>query len=247
MKSMMESARKDDRRETARGTRLLRGYLHKTSNSLCGIKGYASLIARQGAGDGDQAAWAAKIIREVERMETIFRTVGDMTQPVADAAPAVGLADVLTVAVAEAQAAYPDLEIDLRAVPEVPTLLPAADLRLALHELLANCAEGCRGDDGATRVLITVAAEPTGRHVLRVEDDGPGMGPELQSHATDPFVTTKRDRPGVGLTRVETLLDMYGLAWHLHSEPGVGTCVTCEVAGESEWNPEEHRRGRKAD
>ena len=61
MKSMMETVRKDDRRETARGTRLLRGYLHKTSNSLCGIKGYASLIAREGAGDGDQAAWAAKM------------------------------------------------------------------------------------------------------------------------------------------------------------------------------------------
>jgi len=35
---------------------------------------------------------------------------------------------------------------------------------------------------------------------------------------------------GVGLTRVETLLDMYGLAWAMRSAPGVGTTVTLEVA-----------------
>ena len=49
--------------------RLLVGYLHKTSNTLCGIKGYASLIAGRES-DGEQAGqWARKIIFEVERME----------------------------------------------------------------------------------------------------------------------------------------------------------------------------------
>ncbi len=246
MKSLLQKDLRDDRTDEAPGNRLLRGYLHKTSNSLCGIKGYASLIARDGAGDGDQAAWATKIIREVERMETIFRTVGDLTRPVADAVPGGGLAEELAVAVARARRVHPGLDVELGPVPDVPALLPAADLQLVLRELLANSAEGRRGDDGARRVRVTVNAEPTGTQVLRVADDGPGMGPELTARATDPFVTTKRDRPGVGLTRVETLLDMYGLAWHLDSEPGRGTTVTCQVTGRPEGIPVHCGQGRKA-
>ncbi len=59
--------------------RLLVGYLHKTSNTLCGIKGYASLIADREAATGEAGLWARKILLEVERMEEIFRSVGDLT------------------------------------------------------------------------------------------------------------------------------------------------------------------------
>ena len=60
--------------------RLLVGYLHKTSNTLCGIKGYASLIADRERSGGEAGQWARKIILEVERMEDIFRSVGDLTR-----------------------------------------------------------------------------------------------------------------------------------------------------------------------
>ena len=65
----------------SRDRRLLRGYLHKTSNSLCGIKGYASLIAAPAVDDDPAVVWARKIISEVEKMEQIFRSVGDLTTP----------------------------------------------------------------------------------------------------------------------------------------------------------------------
>jgi signal transduction histidine kinase len=228
------------------GTRLLRGYLHKTCNSLCGIKGYASLIARQAAGGADEVAWATKIIREVERMEAVFRTVGDLTRPSDELGPVAGLGSVVAEAAAAAAAGRPRLLILREELPEVPTLLPAADLRLVLLELLANCAEGRDGDDGAGQVSITAATEPTGRTVLRIVDDGPGLAPELLAVAADPFVTTKPDRAGVGLTRVDTLMDLHGLAWHLHSVPGVGTTVTCEVAGPLERAAAATNQGRKA-
>ena len=210
--------------------RLLRGYLHKTSNSLCGIKGYASLIAGEEAPVADAARWAQRIIREVERLERIFRSVGDLTAPAAPQDGACDLGQAVAGAVARAAAARPEVEIATAALPAAELLLPAADLRLVLGELLANAAEGRDGERGARRVDVTAATGPDGRVALTVAADGPGMEPELVGQAADPFVTTKEGRPGVGLTRVETLLDMYGLAWHLGSEPGRGTSVTLEVA-----------------
>jgi hypothetical protein len=56
------------------------------------------------------------------------------------------------------------------------------------------------------------------------------MNKELLEQASSPFVTTKDNHPGMGLTRIETLFDMYGLHWALDSACGRGTCVTLEVA-----------------
>ena len=61
-------------------------------------------------------------------------------------------------------------------------------------------------------------------------DDGPGMALDLLAQAIDPFVTTRDGQLGIGLARVDTILDMYGLGWGLRSAPGLGTTVTLEVA-----------------
>ncbi len=229
MPELVMDKRKVDRQNGPQG-RLLRGYLHKTSNSLCGIKGYASLIA----GDADlgpgAARWARRIISEVERLEHIFRSVGDLTAPTAPRESALDLAQLVEQVVREAAAARPGVLVTAGAMPDALLLLPAADLRLVLRELVANGAEGRDGTAGAAAITITATVQPTGHVAVRVRDDGPGMAPELAAQVVDPFVTTKDGHTGVGLTRVETLMDMYGLAWHLGSEPGRGTSVTLEVA-----------------
>jgi signal transduction histidine kinase len=63
-----------------------------------------------------------------------------------------------------------------------------------------------------------------------IRDDGPGMPRELLTQVVDPFVTTRRGRLGIGLARVDTIMDMHGLGWGLRSVPGLGTTVTLEVA-----------------
>ena len=65
--------------------------------------------------------------------------------------------------------------------------------------------------------------------ILRIEDNGSGIHEDVVSNVFDPFVTTKDDHHGVGLTRVDTLMDMYGLEWFLESEEGKGTRVMLEV------------------
>jgi signal transduction histidine kinase len=56
------------------------------------------------------------------------------------------------------------------------------------------------------------------------------MPPELLAQAIDPFVTTREGRLGIGLARVDTIMDMHGLGWGLRSVPQQGTTVSLEVA-----------------
>ena len=210
--------------------RLLRSYLHKTSNSLCGIKGYAGLIASPDQDTDKAAGWARKIIREVERMEAIYRSVHDLTAPRGNPDRGVDLPALLDDVFRVCERRCPGLQVLCGRVPRASLLLPKGDLCLVLTELLLNAVEGDDGAGRPVRVEVTASRGPGDRLALRLRDDGPGIGPELLNQACDPFVTTKEGHLGVGLTRVQTLLEMYGLAWALTSVPGAGTTATLEVA-----------------
>jgi len=224
--STLEVSRPAGVRRDRRG-RLLRGYLHKSSNSLCGIKGYASLIAGGPQTAGRTSAWARKIIAEVERLENIYNSVQDMAFP--EPTPGIERVD-LALVIADALNAAARRNENLRVGPlprmKGELLLPAGDLRQVLDAILDNSAQS-RPDP----VEVTLSLNASDQHLaLAVEDDGPGMAPELLTQVIDPFITTRPGRLGIGLSRVDTIMDMHGLGWGLRSVPQVGTTVTLDIA-----------------
>jgi len=215
--------------KTAQG-RLLRGYLHKTSNSLCGIKGYASLIAEENFRTRSATHWARKIIAEVERMEEIFHSVGDLTGSRQISDLEVNLSSVVGEVTRQCRRTFSNLEIFTGAIPGGEILLPAVDLALILQEIIKNSSESAVNAEDTIRVEISSETLPTGRIALTIRDDGPGIPAEMLGQVTDPFLTSKIGHLGIGLARVETLVEMYDLAWALRSTPGQGTLITLETA-----------------
>jgi len=212
--------------------RLLHGYLHKTSNSLCGIKGYASLIASGQKPHPLVSSFAQKILAEVEKMEEIYHSVQDMAFPALGEAAGSDLQTTIDGAVAASRQRFPNLRITCGVIPASAMLLPARDLQMAIVELLANSAESrheAAGPQPVTVALNTVT-NGDGRLELTIRDDGPGLEAEMRAQAGIPFVTTKNGHLGIGLARIDTIMDMYGLAWRLDSRPGQGTNVVLEVA-----------------
>lgn len=210
--------------------RLLVGYLHKTSNTLCGIKGYASLIADREMPEDQAGLWARKIIREVERMEEIFRSVGDLTRGRQNPDTGIDLPKYITQTAITCAESLDAVDVQIGNIPEGELRMPAADLALVLRELLTNCAESAWSYAPEVRVDLKGVVRSGDRLFLEIQDNGCGMNPELREQAPSPFVTTKDNHHGVGLTRMETLMEMYGLQWELHSEEGQGTRVIMEVA-----------------
>ncbi len=217
------------RNDVSNDRKLLYGYLHKTSNSLCGIKGYASLISEPGISVEHAMRWARKIVGEVERMEAIYHSVGQLTNAPRKSETELDIRDVLDTVTRQCELEFPNLQVYHRNLPKLEMLMPAADLAQVIQEIVKNSAESNIPNEIPVRVAINWSIQPTGFLTLTISDNGPGIGPALLKQISDPFLTTKDGHLGIGLTRVETIMDMHDLNWIVTSNPGNGVTVTLEI------------------
>jgi len=103
-------------------------------------------------------------------------------------------------------------------IPEDP--MPAAIDREMLHRMLTNvvqnAAQALRDARKAAsagklgRVAVRAHKDGAGFYVITVDDDGPGITPSLREVLFDPYVTTKRDGTGLGLTIVKKIVVDHG-------------------------------------
>lgn len=100
-------------------------------------------------------------------------------------------------------------------------------------ELLRNAAFSLKGHGGVVEVRTRVE---NGHAVLEVQDDGPGMAPEILENIFVPYFTTHRGSHarGLGLTMVFGMVRRYGGEVTCESAPGAGTVFrirlpVCEV------------------
>lgn len=108
--------------------------------------------------------------------------------------------------------------------PEACGAMPRRGLARAVRALLANAVEATRSTSGAVRVR---ALPRDGGWRLQVEDEGPGMAPEVRTRAGEPFYTTKPAGAGMGLGLflARTFAEQLGGGLEIQSEPGQGTCA----------------------
>jgi two-component system sensor kinase FixL len=79
---------------------------------------------------------------------------------------------------------------------------------------------------------LTVAANRLGEMVeLRVTDRGPGLPATVRERLFQPFVTTKPDGMGVGLSVCRAIIEAHGGELHAEDAPGGGTIFRFTVPG----------------
>jgi nitrogen fixation/metabolism regulation signal transduction histidine kinase len=99
-------------------------------------------------------------------------------------------------------------------LPRVEPAPPASAVRVSgdkmlLKRALTNLVDNAR-EAGATRIRVTWGAD-NGRAWLIIDDDGPGVAPDMIAKLFDPYVTNKERGTGLGLAIVKkTLLDHGG-------------------------------------
>ena len=112
-----------------------------------------------------------------------------------------------------------------------PTVLPklrtgATELTQVLINLIANGAQALtrRGLPGGK--LKVIAADVEGMLRFTIEDDGPGMSPEILSRVGTPFFSTRSDGTGLGVAQCRRLVERDGGELTIRSTEGVGTTVS---------------------
>ena len=88
------------------------------------------------------------------------------------------------------------LEVD--AAPVRPALADPGRILQVILNLGKNALDAIH-EFGGTRVTLSCASAPDDQVALCVEDDGPGIPPELQERMFEPFISTKGPGKGTGL------------------------------------------------
>ncbi len=127
---------------------------------------------------------------------------------------------------------------DLRANGEIPPILAdAAQAHQVFMNIGTNAVQALRGVSGQVIFSVEVvemnprngprpAELAPGRYVrIGIQDNGPGMAPDVQARIFEPFFTTKApgEGTGLGLSVVHGIVQQHGGTVTVYSQPGRGT------------------------
>ncbi|MDQ7088602.1 MAG: HAMP domain-containing sensor histidine kinase [Acidobacteriota bacterium] len=215
-----ELARRRSERLAAAGA-LTAGLAHEVRSPLNAISLAAQRIERRPpAGEGECAAFAARIRAEVARLDRVLREFLELARPVGRDREKLDLARLArgVVELLEPQATAKGVKL---AEPEGTAVVEAdaGAMRRALVNLLLNALEASpAGSQIETRVFRERDAV-----VMEVLDRGRGIDPADRERLFDAFVTTRADGSGLGLSLVRRVMDEHDGSCGLEPREGGGT------------------------
>lgn len=206
---------------------------HEIKNPLSGIRGAAQLL-RLGASEED-GPLAQVIVDEVDRIRRLVEQVEAFSDQERSAHTAVNIHKVLDrVRTLMASGSGAGVRFLHDYDPSLPMVQGDEDQLIQIFLNLAkNAAEATleRGD-GQGEVTLSTLYRPGARVragasgwcnaplEVRVQDNGPGIAPELRHRLFDAFATTKTGGMGLGLTLAAKLVDANDGLIEFSSEPG---------------------------
>ncbi len=182
--------------------RLAAGLAHEIGNPIAALIGMQDLLLEGGLEEAEEKDFLMRMQKETERINRILKDLLEFARPSAGALggePTPGNVESAvydTVALVGPQKTMQDVELAVDVYPDLPEVaLGREQLVQVLLNLVLNAADACE-EAGH----ITVRARPADRGVrVEVEDDGPGVDPEVRDRLFEPFVTTKDIGKGTGL------------------------------------------------
>ena len=217
---------------------LIAGVSHEINNPLNAVVGLVEVVLST-----EQLAPSAR--EHITLISTYARRIADIVQDLnrysrsaktAEKLPT-SLNDLIRDALALVRRSQPYLEnitVELNLDESLPpaTVNPA-DINQVLVNLLTNAIDALRQKTEASGENDTPPFVPTLRLgsrqrmdgtrpvlELSVEDNGPGIKPDVRNHIFDPFFTTKSHGTGLGLAISRRILEDCGASIYISTEPG---------------------------
>ncbi|HVY81020.1 MAG TPA: nitrogen regulation protein NR(II) [Steroidobacteraceae bacterium] len=204
---------------------MIRQLAHEIKNPLGGLRGAAQLLGRELTSD-DLKEYTSVIITEADRLAALVDSMSGPNRP-----PARTLVNVHELCEHVyhllRSEAKPTILVERDYDPSLPNaLLDRNQIIQALLNVARNAMQAL-GERGRivlrTRALSNVSIG-SARHKLvaslQVEDNGPGVPPELRSNLFYPLVTGRANGTGLGLAVAQDLVTRHGGLIEFESEPG---------------------------
>lgn len=202
---------------------------HELRNPLGTISSSVEVLSRNPALSGDAEEDVQRIRRSISRCSRIIDILLDFGRDGTHETVSIELRPWLMALLDEHSLGA---EVTLNVPADTHLRCDPARLQFAIRNLIENAwqaAKSVQTPDHQPRVVLSVL-EDDDFGIIEIEDNGPGLSPEIRARAFDPLVTTKASGFGLGLTLVRRVAQMHGGdAWIEHTSPH-GTTMRLSIA-----------------
>lgn len=205
--------------------------VHEIRNPLVSVKTFLQLLPEREEDPEFRDSFLQVASEEVRRIERLLDAVLEHGRPVppvrADATSSVVDAFESVAQLVGHRAAERGVSLEIDAGQELPDVRITADaLRQAALNLSLNAIDATQSGG-----RVQLRAQASRSHVvIVVEDEGPGIPPELASRIFEPFVSTKEDRPGgLGLAITRRIVEEANGTIEVAERPQGGSVFTLRL------------------
>ncbi len=178
--------------------KLASGIAHELGTPLNVVAASARLIERGDSAGEDARSDARVVVEQAERMTRIIRQLLDFARTRAPhrRAEELGTLARSVTALLEPLATKSGVSVVVKDDEPAQASVDAGQIQQVLTNLVVNAVQA-QPNGGAVRVEVRPPRD--GHALIAVEDDGPGVPPELHARIFEPFFTTKDVGTGTGL------------------------------------------------
>jgi len=224
----------------AAASELASALAHELNQPLSAITAYVRacqiMLAQPAVRNDILAQTMDKVVGEVNRAGTVVRRLREFFRSGSAQVERVAVVTLIDNALATTRerALHNDIALVGQVAPDVPDV--AADrvqVGAVLHNLVNNAIDALKETAKPARVVrIAAALDSNGLVRLTVQDNGPGVNPDMEPTLFQPFATSKPDGTGLGLAISRSIVEAHGgRLWYQPEADGCSFVFTVPVHG----------------
>ena len=209
------------------------GLAHEIRNPLAGISGAIQVITGDFDPQDPKREISSEILKQIERMNNIIKDILAYSRP---SSPQLKIADLHetvdnALALSSPAAIKNKVKIERDYSPSLPEIsFDPGQIQQVFLNIFLNAVQAMP-EGGNLKVKTEFREDNWEKQIkVEVEDNGPGVSPEVLKKIFKPFFSTKHKGTGLGLSVVHTIIEQHSGSIFARSEEGKGTVFTITLS-----------------
>ncbi|MCX8065814.1 MAG: ATP-binding protein [Candidatus Hydrogenedentes bacterium] len=195
---------------------------HEIRNPLGGIRGFASLLAKDIPTTDTKYKYVEKIIQGIQTLEKIVNDLLEYTRPLEIHYNQINLFKTIQESIEILNPDKRRISIDIKCPKTIEILGDENKLKQVLRNIFTNSIQSIKN-----KGKITTSVENENNFVkIEIKDTGCGIKEDVLPKIFSPFFTTKEKGTGLGLAISQKIIGAHGGQIKAESKYGKGTKIT---------------------